>query len=77
MFASYDLNKKRFFEVLFQRKYIFRFIYVFIDISLAEQLEKGRPDPGGICLFKVNNGITRTLYAICSNLTVKTPERHH
>ena len=29
----------------------------------------------GIYLFKVNNGSIRTIYEICSKLTIKTPER--
>ena len=29
----------------------------------------------GNCMFKVNNRNTRTRYEICSNLTIKTPER--
>ena len=31
--------------------------------------------PVGICMFKVNNGNTRTRCEICSKLTIKTPER--
>ena len=31
--------------------------------------------PAGIYLFKVNNGNTRTMFEICSKLTIKTPER--
>ena len=31
--------------------------------------------PAGIYLFKDNNGNTRTIREICSNLTMKTPER--
>ena len=31
--------------------------------------------PAGICLLKVNNKNTRTECEICSELTVKTPER--
>ena len=29
-----------------------------------------------IALFKVNNENTRTMYEICSQLTINTPERH-
>ena len=28
-----------------------------------------------IYLFKVNNGKSRTMYEICSNLIIKTPEQ--
>ena len=31
--------------------------------------------PVGIYLFNVNNGNTKTMCEICSNLTIKTPER--
>ena len=31
--------------------------------------------PAGIYLFKVNNRNTRTMCEICSELTIKTPER--
>ena len=31
--------------------------------------------PAGNCMFKVNNKNTRTRYEICSELTIKTPER--
>ena len=31
--------------------------------------------PAGICMFKVNNRNTRKRCEICSNLTIKTPER--
>ena len=31
----------------------------------------------GIYLLKVNNRNTRTRYELCSELTVKTPERRH
>ena len=40
----------------------------------------GDEPPGylaGICLFKPSNGNTLKMYAICSMLTIKTPERHH
>ena len=33
--------------------------------------------PAGIYLLKVNNRKTRTRCAICSKLTIKTPERRH
>ena len=33
--------------------------------------------PASICLFKVNNGNTRTMCEICSTLTIKTPQRRH
>ena len=32
--------------------------------------------PAGICLLKVNNGNTRTMFEICSKLTIKTPEKY-
>ena len=32
---------------------------------------------GGIFLFKINNGNTRTMYEICSKLTISTPEGRH
>ena len=31
--------------------------------------------PSGICLLKVNDGITRTVFEICSKLRIKTLER--
>ena len=34
------------------------------------------PFPVGVYLFKVNNRNTRIRCEICSELTVKTPERH-
>ena len=34
-------------------------------------------NPAGIYLFKVNNRNTRTKCEICSELTMKTPERRH
>ena len=33
--------------------------------------------PDGTYLFKVNNGNTRRACEIYSELTIKTPERHH
>ena len=33
--------------------------------------------PAGNYNFKVNNRNTRTMYKICSKLTIKTPERRH
>ena len=33
--------------------------------------------PGGIYLFKFNNGNTRRMCEICSKLAIKTPERWH
>ena len=33
--------------------------------------------PTNIYLFKFNNRNTRTRYAICSKLTIKTPEGRH
>ena len=33
--------------------------------------------PAGIYLFKVDNRNTRTMYEVCSKLTIKTPERRH
>ena len=35
------------------------------------------PIPVGIYLLKVNNRNTRTRCKICSELTIKTPERRH
>ena len=32
-------------------------------------------NPPGICLFKVNDGNTRTMCKICSKVTIKAPER--
>ena len=48
-----------------------------ISIS-ADFVEINWPiNPAGIYLFKVNNGNTRTRCEICSELTIKTPERRH
>ena len=33
--------------------------------------------PAGISLLKVNNGNTRSMYEICSKLTMRTSERRH
>ena len=33
--------------------------------------------PAGIFLFKVNNWNTRTIFEICSQLAIKTPERYY
>ena len=33
--------------------------------------------PAGKYLFKVNNVNTRTMYEICSKLTIKTSQRRH
>ena len=38
---------------------------------------KIKNNPVGIYLFKVNNRLTRTLFEICSKLTIKIPERLH
>ena len=35
------------------------------------------PDPAGIYMFKVDKRNTRTRCEICSNLTIKIPERRH
>ena len=34
-------------------------------------------NPADFYLFKVNNENTKTMYVICSNLTIKTQERQH
>ena len=34
-------------------------------------------DPVGIYMFKVNNGNTKTRCEVCSDLTIKTPERRY
>ena len=39
------------------------------------QLSKNKSDPAGIYLFNLKNGNTRTIYEVCSNLTIKTPEQ--
>ena len=36
-----------------------------------------RSNPYGICLFKVNNRITRAICEICLKLTIKTPGWRH
>ena len=42
----------------------------------VNQRSAQRPaNPAGICLFKVTNGNTRTMFEICSELTIKTPEQ--
>ena len=35
-----------------------------------------RSTPAGLYLLKVNSGNTRTISEICSELTIKTQERH-
>ena len=41
--------------------------------QLIGEWKKGLP--AVIYTFKVNNSHTRTMYEICSNLTIKTPDR--
>ena len=62
------------------------FIVYFEDITLLFLLfllltlnkwMLARLNPGGIYLLKVNSGSTRTVFEICSKLTIKTPERRH
>ena len=36
-----------------------------------------KSNPGGIYLFKFNNGNTKTMCEICSKLRTKTGERYH
>ena len=40
-----------------------------------EKQQQKNANPVGIYMFKVNNRNTRTRCEICSNLTLKTPER--
>ena len=49
-----------------------------INLPLGWYWKKVRvSDPADIHLLKVNNGNTRTIYEIYSNVTTKTPGRHH
>ena len=50
---------------------------VFRKIKYLDTSKTSQNSPGGIYLLKVNNRNTRTRCAICSKLTIKTPERRH
>ena len=52
---------------------VFIVLHTFVDWVIA--LTFGRLIPAGNCMFKVNNGNTRTRCEICSKLTIKTAER--
>ena len=44
----------------------------------TEQIRKGLLGTiARIYLFKINNGNARTMYDICSKLTIETPKRRH
>ena len=45
------------------------------NLHKINEIRKRNATPGGIFLFKFNNGNTRTMCEICSKLTIKTPER--
>ena len=49
----------------------------YLEIRLfSESTNTNQSHPAGIYLLKVNNRNTRTRCEICSNLTIKIPERH-
>ena len=46
-----------------------------VDVTLVSLSLNLNIFPGGIYLFKVNNGNTRTVCKICSKLTIKAAEQ--
>ena len=48
--------------------------WILFDIIARTETNK---NPADICLLKISNGNTRTMFMICSKLTKKTPEQHH
>ena len=49
--------------------------HVFDYVLSSQDIKYFGPFPAGNYLFKVNNKSTRTRCEICSELTIKTPER--
>ena len=45
-----------------------------VTLNFNLELRYNYSVPDGICLLKVNNGNTRAIFGICSNLTKRIPE---
>ena len=52
-------------------------LYLTLNAFQKEYSEAYQTTPAGIYLLKYNNRNTRRRCEICSNLTLKTPERRH
>ena len=48
-----------------------------VTLNFNLELRYNYSVPDGIYLLKVNNGNTRAIFGICSNLTKRIPERRH